>query len=116
MEGLVDYFLEWELNGHSSQILSSRHLEQISPGLIPAIFMAVSSISISNDLVIGFPIYHANRRNVALPSCESSGVYAMKVHLLSVGGLQTCPVSERSGFVEMLSDWANMDGRIQGEK
>ena len=40
-------------------------------------FIAVSSISISNDLVMGFWKCHASLRRVALPICESSGVYAM---------------------------------------
>jgi hypothetical protein len=61
-------------NGHHSQILSSLHLEQTSPGFTSAgIFMAVIPISISNDLVMGFPIYQANLRNVGLASCDSSG-------------------------------------------
>ena len=77
MEGLVGYLLEWELNGHHSQILSSRHLEQTSPGFTAALFMAVISMSLSSDLVMAFPIYQANQRKVALPDCESSGVYAI---------------------------------------
>ena len=66
--------VDLELNGHHSQILSSLHLEQTSPGFTSAIFIAVIPISLSNDLVMGLPIYHANLRNVALPSCDSSGV------------------------------------------
>ncbi len=61
------YSLVWGLNGQYSQMELSRHLEQTSPGLISVIFMAVSPMSVSSDLVIGFPIYQANRRNVALP-------------------------------------------------
>ena len=64
-------------NGHTSQILSSLHLLQTSPGLTLAIFIAVSSMSISRDLVMGFLIYQANLRKVALPIWDSSGVYAM---------------------------------------
>jgi hypothetical protein len=82
MEGLN---LGWMLNEHHSQILSSLHLEQTSPGFTSAIFMAVISMSLSNDLVMGFPIYHANLRNFAFPSCDSYGVYAVFL-LLSVNG------------------------------
>ncbi len=77
--------LEGEWNGHSSQILSSLHLEQTSPGFTSAIFTAVIPMSISSDLVMGFPIYHANLRNFAFPSCDSYGVYAVFL-LLSVNG------------------------------
>ena len=63
-----------ELKGHTSQILSSLHLLQTSPGLISAIFVAVSSMSISKDLVMGFCKCHASLRSVALPSWDSSGV------------------------------------------
>jgi len=66
------------LNGQTSQILLSLHLLQTSPGLISAIFVAVSSMSSSNDLVIGFFRCHASLRKVALPIWDSSGVYAMR--------------------------------------
>ena len=68
------YSSGWGLNGHIWQMVLSRHLPQTSPGFTSAIFMAVSPMSISIDLVIGFPIYQANRRKVALPNCDSSGV------------------------------------------
>ena len=47
--------MEGVLKGQISQILLSLHLLQTSPGLISAIFVAVSSMSISRDLVMGFP-------------------------------------------------------------
>ena len=71
MEGLT---LEGVWNGHTSQILSSLHLLQTSPGLISAIFIAVTSMSVSRDLVMGFLIYQASLRKVALPIWDSSGV------------------------------------------
>jgi len=52
----------------------SWHLEQTSPGLVSAIFVAVNSMRVSSDLVMGFPKYQANRRRMALPACDSSGV------------------------------------------
>ena len=53
--------------GHVSQIVLSLHLEQTSPVCASAILVAANLMNISSDLVIGFPIYQANRRNVALP-------------------------------------------------
>lgn len=60
--------------GHISQMVLSRHLEQTSPGFASAIFVAVNSMRVSSDVVMGFPKYQANRRSVALPICESPGV------------------------------------------
>jgi hypothetical protein len=54
-------------NGHISQMDLSRHLEQTSPGFASAIFVAVNSMRVSSDVVMGFPKYHASLRNVALP-------------------------------------------------
>jgi len=51
--------------------------------------MAVISMSLSSDFVMGFPMYHANLLKVALPDCDSSGVYAMGICLLSVDGFWT---------------------------
>ena len=61
------YSLGWDSNGHISQMELSRHLEQNSPGFTSATFMAVSPMSISSDLVMGFPLNHASLRSVALP-------------------------------------------------
>lgn len=58
-------------NGHISQMVLSRQLEHTSSGFNSAIFMAIVPISSSRDLVMGFAIYQANRRKVALPSCDS---------------------------------------------
>jgi hypothetical protein len=67
------------------------HLEQISPGLISAIVLPVASKSTSSVFDMGFPLNHASLLNVALPSCDSSGVYAIGFHLLSLLGCCVFP-------------------------
>jgi len=62
------------MNGHTSQMVLSRHLEQTSPALISAMVLSVASKSASSVWDMGFPLNYASLRNVALPICESSGV------------------------------------------
>ena len=101
--------MEGVWNGQSSQILLSLHLLQTSPGLTSAIFVAVSSMSISKDLVMGFCKCHASLRKVALPIWDSSGVYAMVLSpfccLILNRPVLFSNYSRLLGVLVVLTDW-----------
>ncbi len=68
---------------------------------------------------MGFPLNQASLRKVALPLGESSGVYAIGVHLLSKSRLWTDLSRPRS--VPMLLDglvieWVKIDSEDDGSK
>ena len=85
--------MELGLNGQYSQMELCRHLEQTWPGLMCAIFSPIVSKSASRVFDMGFPKYHANLRSVALPNCDSSGVYAVAfTYILLMDFGQTCPI------------------------
>ena len=50
---------------------------------LPFSFVAVSSMSMPNDLVMGFLIYQVSRRKSAISIWDSPGVYAVGLYLLS---------------------------------